>query len=44
MQKVRNLAYSFLIRYRVNNLDFGFDFIQEVIDLNKWNLYAYSEN
>ena len=41
---IKNIAYNFLIRYRINNLNFDFELLKEIALSNGWELCPYSSN
>lgn len=41
---IKNIAYNFLIKYRINNLNFNFNLLEEVALSNGWQLCSYVTN
>ncbi len=41
---IKNIAYNFLIKYRINSLNFNFNLLEEIALSNNWKLCSYSSN
>lgn len=41
---IKNIAYNFLIKYRINSLNFNFSLLEEIALSNNWQLCSYTTN